>query len=90
MLGRSRPKPKKILTQDSIGNKSSDIVKGETGSTSDNMAPLRIGLDAISIDPRHGHRHLIKVQMISDCIDIARLAFEATLGVCPCTSERQG
>ncbi len=46
---RSGPKSKKILAQSSVGNKSSDIGKGEAGSAFYKMMPFRVGLDTISI-----------------------------------------
>jgi hypothetical protein len=68
------PKSKKILGQRGIGDESSHIGEGETGSTFHDMTPLRVGLDAIGVDPGDGSGHHTEVQVIDHRMGVTCLA----------------
>ena len=68
------PKPKKILGQCGIGNQSSHIGESKTGSTFHDMTPLRVGLDAVGVDPGNRGGHHTEVQVIDHRMGVACLA----------------
>ena len=77
MIVSRGPKPKKIGGQGGIGNESSHIGEGETGSTFHDMTPLWIGLDTIGIDPGNCRHYHTEVQMIDHRVSVACLALGA-------------
>ncbi len=64
-----------------MGDESSDIGESETGATFHDMMPLRIGLDAIGVDPSQCRGHHTEIQMIDSTESIRSVVKKATHGV---------
>ena len=73
-IGWTVPKPQKILRDCSIGNQSSDIGKGKTGSAFQEVSPLGVGLDVIGVKPDQRHGHHTEIEVVAHRIGVTDLA----------------